>query len=71
MRTRTSYVLQTGAYAALRIPQLGKGPSGKRVRRHATVTSERLAQLEQEALRTVRAYARQKGCCAGSSWFRC
>jgi hypothetical protein len=59
MRTRTSYQLDTDAYAALRIPQLGKGPSGKRVRRQADVTPERLAELEQDALRTVRAYARR------------
>ncbi len=58
MRTRTSYVLEHDAYAALRIPQLGKGPSGKRVRELATVDPGQLAALEQEALRAVRAYAR-------------
>jgi hypothetical protein len=57
-RTRTSYVLEHDAYAALRIPQLGKGPSGKRVRELASVGPRRLAALEQEALRAVRAYAR-------------
>jgi hypothetical protein len=56
-RTAASYVLEHDAYAALRIPDLNKGPSGKRVRQQSTVSPDRLAALEQAALKAVRAYA--------------
>jgi hypothetical protein len=53
MRTKTSYVLDGDAYAALRIPEWAT-----RLRAgDAPVSPERLAGLEREALRAVRAYA--------------
>jgi hypothetical protein len=57
VRTATSYVLEDDAYAALRIPESGKSYRAKRMARHAPISKERLADLEKEALRAVRAYA--------------
>jgi hypothetical protein len=57
MRTAQSYALMSGTYAALRIPECGKSFRAKRMAEHASLSENRVRQLEQEALRAVRALA--------------
>lgn len=61
MRTRTSYLLDDTAYAALRIPQTPDHWVAKRLRAHPGLTAEHLRGLEAEALRSVRAWAARTG----------
>ena len=61
MRTTTSYVMPGESYAALRIPEAGKSFRAKRMTDHAELDEARILKLEQEALRSVRSYAKRKG----------
>ena len=61
MRTTTSYVMADGSYAALRIPEAGKSFRAKRMQDHPELTEARIAKMERDALRAVRAYAARDG----------
>ena len=61
MRTKTSYVMPTGSYAAIRIPEAGKSFRAKRMTAHPDLDDAKILAMEQAALSTVRAYARRTG----------
>jgi len=61
MRTKDSYLLEDEFYGAIRIPEAGKSFRAKRMQDHASLTDERIVELEQAALRSIRAFARN-GC---------
>ena len=58
MRGAQGYLLDDGAYASLRIPEGGKSFRAKRMLDHPELTEETLERLEQNALDTVRALAK-------------
>lgn len=60
MRLGQSYLLEDDVYAAIRIPEAGKSFRAKRMEEHANLSEEKIVNLEQEALRAVRALARHQ-----------
>lgn len=57
MRTKDSYLLEDGSYAALRIPEAGKSFRAKRMADHASLDAAEITKLESAALRSVRQFA--------------
>ncbi|SIO63277.1 tRNA-guanine family transglycosylase [Singulisphaera sp. GP187] len=60
MRIGQSYLSEHGAYAALRIPEAGKSFRAKQMTGHAELSETRIQSLEQSAIGSVRALAREK-----------
>ncbi len=58
MRTKDSYLLEDEFYGAIRIPEAGKSFRAKQIESHAGLTEESIIRLEQDALKSVRAYAK-------------
>jgi hypothetical protein len=60
MRTKDSYLLEDGSYAALRIPEAEKSFRAKRMKDHASLDPAQIRTLETKALQSVREYAGRK-----------
>jgi hypothetical protein len=58
MRAAHGYLLDEGAYASLRIPGVGKSFRAKRMLENSGLDEASLQRMEQEALRTVRVFAK-------------
>jgi queuine/archaeosine tRNA-ribosyltransferase len=61
MRTKTSYVMPSASYAALRIPETDKSFRTKHMTNHTGLDHASIARLEQSALKSVREYAARRG----------
>lgn len=60
MRTKDSYLLEDDFYGAIRIPEAGKSFRAKQIESHAGLTESKIIKLEQDALSSVRAFAKGK-----------